>query len=209
MGSLPGMELRLADPRADGAAVAAIYAPQVTEGFASFEASPPDPDEMCRRIATTLERLPWLVAAEAGETIAYAYASRHHERAGYRWDVDVSTYVRDDWHRRGVGSALLRALFALLVAQGYVNAYAGIAQPNHASVRLHRSLGMTAVGTYHGVGYKGGTWRDVTWLEVALQPRPAVPPEPIALPALLAGDEGEAILRAALGSVADALRRMT
>lgn len=192
------MQLRLADPHADAEAIAAIYAPHVAGGYASFEATPPAAQEMEERIATTLRRTPWLVALEASEVIGYAYASPHRARAGYRWSLNVSTYVAERWQRHGVASALYRALFSILRAQGFVNVYAGIALPNDGSLRLHRSMGMTEVGTYHGVGLKDGVWRDVTWLELALRDRPASPADPIALPDLLASDAGRAAIHAAL-----------
>jgi L-amino acid N-acyltransferase YncA len=179
------MELRLADPRTDASAVARIYAPHVVGGYASFEEDAPSPSEMAGRMRRILAVTPWLVAAERDEVVGYAYASPHRDRPGYRWSVDVSAYVADAWRGRGVGTRLYRALLAILRLQGFVNAYAGIAQPNPASVQLHRSIGMTEVGTYHGVGLKGGTWRDVTWLEMALRERVPHPAEPVALPAML------------------------
>jgi phosphinothricin acetyltransferase len=192
------MELRLADATTDAAAVAAIYAPHVAAGHASFETAPPSADEMGERIAATLQRTPWLVAVEAGEVIGYAYAGPHQARAGYRWSLNVSTYVAERWHRHGVATSLYRALFSILRAQGFVNVYAGVALPNGGSLQLHRSIGMVEVGTYHGVGFKDGVWRDVTWLELALRERPGTPDEPITLPDLLATDAGGAAIAAAL-----------
>lgn len=192
------MELRLAVPETDAAATAAIYAPHVVAGHASFEAQPPSATEMGERIAATLQRTPWLVAVERVEVIGYAYAAPHQGRAGYRWSLNVSTYVAEAWHRRGVATSLYRALFAILRAQGFVNVYAGVALPNEGSLRLHRSLGMAEVGTYHGVGFKDGVWRDVTWLELALSERPDAPGEPIMLRDLLATDAGRATFETAL-----------
>ena len=77
-------------------------------------------------------------------------------------------------------------LFALLQVQGFVNAYAGIALPNDASVALHEAMGMTAVGVYRGVGWKLGAWRDVGWW--ARRFPTTSPPLPPRAPAQLAGD---------------------
>jgi phosphinothricin acetyltransferase len=71
---------------------------------------------------------------------------------------------------------------AVLVVQGYRNAYAGIALPNIASVRLHESIGFTPVGIYRGVGFKHGGWRDVAWFERLLAPRESAPTAPRLLP---------------------------
>src|SRR4051795_3043424 len=89
--------IRLAEP-GDAAALAAIYAPSVTDTVASFELVPPDAAEMARRVAAVLEHAPWLVLEEAGELTGYAYASRHRDRAAYQWAVDVTVYVRQDQH---------------------------------------------------------------------------------------------------------------
>jgi L-amino acid N-acyltransferase YncA len=179
--------VRLANPGTDAAAIAAIYAPSVTDSFVSFEEEPPTAAEMAARIEETLARTPWLVAVDGGEVVGYAYAGRHRERAGYRWSVDISAYVRADRHGRGIGSALYRSLIRILTAQGYVNAYAGITQPNPASVALHRSIGMELVGVYLGVGYKLGAWRDVAWYQLRLTYDPDDPPsEPIPIAELLA-----------------------
>lgn len=181
------LSIRLADPATDAAAIAAIYAPNVTDSFVSFEEEPPSAAEMAARIEATLAGTPWLVAVEQDEVVGYAYAGRHRERAGYRWSVDISAYVRADRHGRGIGSALYRALIRILAAQGFVNAYAGITQPNPASVALHRSVGMELVGVYGGVGYKLGAWRDVAWYQLRLTNDPGNPPkEPIQVADLLA-----------------------
>jgi L-amino acid N-acyltransferase YncA len=179
--------IRLASPERDAAAVAGIYRPSVTDSIASFEEIPPTAEEMAGRMEATLARTPWLVATDAGEVVGYAYAGAHRERAGYRWSVDISAYVRADRHGRGIGATLYRVLIRILTAQGFANVYAGITQPNPASVALHRSIGMEPVGVYRGVGYKLGAWRDVAWYQLRLIDESDDPPgEPIPVGELLA-----------------------
>ena len=151
------------------------------DGLASFEDVAPTADEMAERIRATLAWTPWLVAVDpqSDRVIGYAYASRHRERAGYRWSVDISVYVDDTWHRRGVGRQLYDELLPILRRQGFVNVYAGITPPNPGSVKLHEQIGMKPIGTYERVGYKHGQWLPVTWFGMRLQ-QPADPPaEPI------------------------------
>ena len=172
------MEIRLADPDRDAAAVAAIYRPHVEDGLASFEEVAPDAAQMARRMRTTLERTPWLIAeAEGGEAIGYAYASLHRERAGYRWSADVSVYVAPDAQGQGVGRALYDALIGMLREQGFVNVYAGITLPNPASVALHEGIGMHRIGVYERVGWKRGAWHDVAWYGMRIAEPEGAPPE--------------------------------
>ncbi|HUR32873.1 MAG TPA: arsinothricin resistance N-acetyltransferase ArsN1 family B [Vicinamibacterales bacterium] len=165
---------------ADAARVAGIYHPYVADTPISFEVSPPAEAEMRERMRVVLERLPWLVHELDGEVAGYAYAAPHRTREAYQWSVDVAVYVHQDFHRRGIGRELYLTLFAKLIRQGYVNAYAGITLPNEKSVGLHESLGFTPVGVYRNVGYKQGAWLDVGWWHLQLQPLPSVPAPPLA-----------------------------
>jgi len=177
------MVIRLATT-GDAAAVAAIYEPYVAQTVISFEVLPPALEEMRSRMASVLERLPWLVYEQDGQVVGYAYASPHRAREAYQWSVDVAVYIHIDWHRRGVGRRLYDELFGMLRRLGYVNAYAGITLPNPKSVGLHEAMGFRPVGVYRNVGFKLGTWCDVGWWHLQLQDLPAVPAAPLALPAL-------------------------
>lgn len=176
------MPIRMATPE-DAAAVLAIYAPLVQDTAISFETEPPTVDEMRARIQATLRQYPWLVALDAaGQVAGYVYASRHAERAAYRWSVGVTAYVRADQRGRGVGKALYAELLHQLKQLGYCQAFAGITQPNLASVALHEAVGFSRVGIYANAGYKLGRWHDVGYWQCALQ-QPEVPAEPRALSA--------------------------
>ena len=172
--------IRLATSK-DAAAIADIYAPIVLSTPISFEVEPPDPQEFERRIAKVMPAQPWLVCEYHEDIAGYAYASRHHERAAYQWSVDTSVYVHSDFRRRGVGQALYTSLFRVLVGQGFYNAYAGITLPNPGSVGLHESVGFKPLCVYRNVGHKLGTWYDVGWWELALQPLRAAPAPPLTL----------------------------
>lgn len=190
-----------ANPDAD--AIAAIYRPIVESTAISFEIDPPDADEMRRRIRETLAFYPWLVYEVRDEIAGYAYATRHRVRAAYQWSVDTSVYVHADFRRYGIGRGLYVSLFEILGAQGYFNAYAGIALPNPSSVALHESVGFEPCGVYRGVGYKLGAWHDVGWWQLAIKERQHLPQAPVDLrhvqgrpdwPALLA--RGMSMIRA-------------
>ncbi len=157
----------------DASAIAAIYEPYVRETAITFEVDPPDAAEMRSRIARIGSRYPWLVLEsddpdDKGAILGYAYASQFHERAAYRYSVSVTVYLRQDVRRRGYGRQLYTELIRLLREAGFHRAYAGITQPNAASIALHQSLGFIPVGLYEESGYKLGSWRSVAWLQLAL-----------------------------------------
>ena len=173
-------QIRVATPQ-DAAVIAAIYAPIVANTTISFELEPPAVDEMRGRIASTLERFPWLVAEDdSGVVNGYAYASRHRERPAYQWSVDVTAYVREDGRGKGIGKQLYEALIEELVQLGYCQVFAGIALPNTASVALHEAVGFQPLGIYRSVGFKLGsteaTSEPVIPIEVPPKRRSANPP---------------------------------
>lgn len=195
--------IRVAEER-DAQAITDIYAPAVTGRATSFELTPPDANEMMRRIVTVLAQHPWLVCESSETILGYVYATTHRERAAYRWSVDVAAYVSADAQRRGIARALYTALFEILALQGYRNAYAGITLPNPASVAMHEAMGFERVAVYHRVGYKMNKWHDVAWFERPLGEHVLEPREPIAFSTLATTQEvktaiarSEALLRSA------------
>lgn len=150
-----------------------------------------------RRVSTTFapgfetaSRGLWPRAKEKIE--GYAYASPFHPRPAYRWSVEVSVYVAPGGQGRGVGRDLLATLLADLHECGYVNAFAGIALPNDASVHLLESFGFEQIARHREVGFKLGEWHDVGWWQLHLRDR-SIPPPDIRMRAQAAGaDEAPA-----------------
>jgi phosphinothricin acetyltransferase len=177
--------IRDADPDRDAAACAAVYAPFVSESAASFEDRPPSASEIADRIEHYSATHAWLVAEYDGAVIGFAYGCPHRERAAYRWAADVSVYISEDHHGRGVGRTLYGALLALLTQQGIHVACAGITLPNEPSVALHESFGFVPVGVYRRIGWKAGTWRDVGWWQLELVAASDRPPSEPGLPVRL------------------------
>ena len=154
----------------DAPAIAAIYAPHVNGGIASFEIEAPDDTEMARRMAASNGLHPWLVA-EADAVLGYAYASSYAAREAYRWAVETTIYLAPGAQGKGIGRTLYTALLATLRAQGFTEAIAKIALPNPASVALHEALGFRHVGTVERIGWKHGRWVNVgVWQGALAEP---------------------------------------
>ena len=146
-----------------------IYAPYIIDTCISFETEVPTVEEFTTRIENIMKNYPYLVCEADNKIVGYAYASKHRERAAYKYSADVSVYVASEYQRQGVGKTLYSKLFELLREQGIYTIYAGVSLPNDKSVGLHKSLGFKDVGIYRNVGYKLGKWIDVLWLEKTLR----------------------------------------
>jgi len=76
-----------------------------------------------------------LVARSGGTVLGWAKSGVFRDRAAYASSVEVSVYVDAQAGGRGIGGALYCALFGLLDGAAPLHrAYAGITQPNPASV---------------------------------------------------------------------------
>lgn len=179
----------------DAAAIARIYAPIVAETAISFEASPPSREEMASRISSQLRETPWIVCEIESALAGYAYAGKFRARPAYQWTVEVTVYVDEDHHGRGVGSSLYRSLLACLKLQGFHSAVAGIALPNPASVKLHQRFGFEPIGVFPAVGYKLGNWHDVGWWRLVLRDFESSPAPPRPISELIADPEWQEALK--------------
>ena len=121
------------------------------------------------------------MAGDGDKILGYAYGHAFRDRAAYRWSVETSVYVCQNAHGKGIGSALYKRLLAMLKAQGFVCAMAGITLPNPASVALHERCGFQKVGACNNIGYKNKAWHDVGFWELELNPPTVSPAEPLPL----------------------------
>ncbi len=126
---------------------------------------------------TPRQRQPWLadhpeqgphrlfVAEEGGRVLGYATSSEFRARPAYRSSVETAVYCAPGAGGRGLGTLLYTTLFEALADQGLHRAYAGIALPNEASVRLHTRFGFRQCGLYSESGHKFGRYWDVARYE--------------------------------------------
>ncbi|MFI2368445.1 GNAT family N-acetyltransferase [Streptomyces sp. NPDC018833] len=156
---------------ADLAALTDIYNHYVRETAITFDTAEFTPGQ----------RRPWLhshpqdgphrllVARDAARgVLGYATSSPFRPKPAYSTSVEVSVYLAPEAAARGIGTMLYKALFAALESEDVHRAYAGIAQPNEPSNRLHARFGFRHVGTYEQVGRKFGRYWDVAWFEKPL-----------------------------------------
>ena len=154
--------IRVAKPT-DVPRMLAIYAPYVDETSVSMEYDPPTPEAFAGRFERVTGRYPWLVWEEDGAVLGYAYADRALERAGYRWDAELSIYLCPEARGRGIGGMLYDALEALLARLGYRNLYALVTGDNLASCRFHEKRGYALEGLLKSAALKSGRWYDLCW----------------------------------------------
>ena len=153
----------------DAESIVDIYNHYVVTSIITFEEVEVAASEMAKRILDIQSTpLPWLVAVKDARIVGFAYAGRWKTRAAYRFSTEVTVYVRHGLEGKGVGSALYRQLLAALKSAGMHAVIGGVALPNHASVRLHESLGFKKVAHFKELGFKFNRWIDVAYWQLEL-----------------------------------------
>ena len=154
----------------DISAITLIYSHYVLHSTCTLETTPPTIDEMARRRADVLQqRMPYLVAEQAGLIIGYAYCTQFKPRAAYRFSVESSIYLAVNMCGQGVGRQLLQALIHEAERLGMRKMIACIGDAtNERSIRLHRAAGFMPVGAMKSCGWKFNRWLDVLFMDRAI-----------------------------------------
>jgi L-amino acid N-acyltransferase YncA len=111
---------------------------------------------------------PIIVAELENQVVGWGSLSAYHARSAYRRTVENSVYVHHNFHRRGIGSLLLKELITRARNLGHHAIIAGIDAEQPASVALHAAFKFQQVGCLKQVGFKFGRWLDVVYLELLL-----------------------------------------
>ncbi|MHC4848463.1 MAG: GNAT family N-acetyltransferase [Planctomycetota bacterium] len=161
------VEIRRAT-EADVEAICRVSNQEAARSAANFAIEPEPLEDWLRNFRETQEFYPWLITVGG-----FAKAGPWQRRDAYSHTVETTVYIEPGSQGKGLGRALCERLFALLEAQGYHVALAGITLPNEPSVRLHESLGMRKVAQFEEVGWKFDRWWDVGIWQRLLRDEPA------------------------------------
>ncbi|MFE1248824.1 GNAT family N-acetyltransferase [Streptomyces sp. NPDC058766] len=150
-------------------ALADLYNHDARETSITFDTAIPTPEERRSWLLSPPVDGPYrLMVAEEADTRripGYATSSPFRTKPACTTSVETAVYVAPDLVRRGVGTLLYEALFDALSGEDLHRAYAGIAQPNERSARLHERFGFRHVGTYREVGRTFGRYWDAARYE--------------------------------------------
>jgi phosphinothricin acetyltransferase len=108
------------------------------------------------------------VAVEGGRPVGWACSGKFKEKAAYDTSVELSVYLDPAQHGKGLGRRLYETLIPALKGQDIHRLFAGITQPNAASVALHLAFGFSLVGVQPEVGRKFGQFWDVALYQRAM-----------------------------------------
>ena len=147
-------------------AINAIYNHYVQHTTCTYQETPETIEGRREWFARHGVEHPVVVAEADGQVVGWGALSACHARSAYRYTVEDSVYVAPGFHRRGIGTAMLRALVERARALGYHAIIAAIDRDQAASIALHARFGFEEVGRLREVGFKFGRWLDVVYMEL-------------------------------------------
>ena len=111
---------------------------------------------------------PVIVATCDGNVVGFGYYSEFRFREAYRFTVEHSVYVANDFHGKGFGKLLMEKLIALAKEQKLHTMVAVIDSENQSSVEFHEKFGFETVGVIKESGFKFDRWLHSVIMQLML-----------------------------------------
>lgn len=149
--------------------ILAIYNDAVLNSTAIWNDTPADLGNRRAWLADRRSKsYPVIVATQGSDVLGYASFGDFRPFEGFRISVEHSVYVAGAAQGRGLGRALIEALFEPARALGKKVMIGGITAGNEASLRLHAQLGFVETGRMSGIGTKFGRRLDLVFVQKEL-----------------------------------------
>ena len=115
------------------------------------------------------KKFPVIVAEANGQVVGFGMYSEFRFREAYKFTVEHSVYVANDYHGKGIGNVLLAELIALAKAQKIHTMIAVIDAENQGSVSFYEKFGFKTVGIIKESGYKFNRWLHSVFMQLILE----------------------------------------
>jgi phosphinothricin acetyltransferase len=159
--------IRLAT-RADAGAINDIQNDYVVGSTATFHTEPLSLDERLAWLENRAPVHPVTVAQAGEEIVGWGALEVFRGRRAYQHTAEFSVYVHHEWHRRGIGRAIMTDLIARARALQYHALVGGCCSESTAVIAMLEAMGFDRVAHFREVGRKFDRWLDVVFLELVL-----------------------------------------
>jgi phosphinothricin acetyltransferase len=159
-----GLTIRQA-MRDDAAAINEIYNHYVLHSTATFRLEPFTLGEREAWLADRAAEHPVTIAEVDGQVAGWCALGSFRPRAAYSKSAEIGLYLSEDYHRRGIGRALIEDACVRARAAGLHLIIGGCCSETVGSAGLLQACGFRQVAHFHEVGYKFGRWLDVLFFE--------------------------------------------
>ncbi|MFN3968911.1 N-acetyltransferase family protein [Flavobacterium sp.] len=112
---------------------------------------------------------PVIVATIEDKVVGFGYYSEFRFREAYRFTVEHSVYVANDFHGKGIGKLIMENLIHLAKNQKLHTMIAVIDSENQSSVTFHEQFGFKTVAVLKETGFKFDRWLHSQLMQLMLE----------------------------------------
>ena len=112
---------------------------------------------------------PIIVATADEHVVGFGYYSEFRFREAYKFTVEHSVYVANDFHGKGIGKLLIIELIRLAKQQKLHTMIGVIDAENESSIRFHEQFGFKTAGIVKETGYKFDRWLHSVIMQLMLE----------------------------------------
>ena len=112
---------------------------------------------------------PIIVATANEHVVGFGYYSEFRFREAYKFTVEHSVYVANDFHGNGIGKLLIIELIQLAKQQKLHTMIGVIDAENESSIRFHEQFGFKTAGIVKETGYKFDRWLHSVIMQLMLE----------------------------------------
>jgi phosphinothricin acetyltransferase len=114
------------------------------------------------------KQFPVIIAELDGVVVGFGMYSEFRFREAYKFTVEHSVYVNNDFHGKGIGKILLQELIQLAKKQG-LHTMIGVIDAENQSVDFHEKFGFKTVGIIKESGFKFDRWLHSVFVQLILE----------------------------------------
>ena len=112
---------------------------------------------------------PIIVATADERVVGFGYYSEFRFREAYKFTVEHSVYVANDFHGKGIGKLLIIELIRLAKQQKLHTMIGVIDAENESSILFHEQFGFKTAGIVKETGYKFDRWLHSVIMQLMLE----------------------------------------
>ena len=115
------------------------------------------------------KNFPVIVATIENQVVGFGMYSEFRFREAYKFTVEHSVYVNENFHGKAIGKLLLQELISLAKQQKLHTMIAVIDAENESSVTFHEKFGFKTVGVIKESGFKFDRWLHSVFMQLILE----------------------------------------
>ena len=154
----------------DALVIMQIWNNNISNTFNTFNSRIKTEAEIIDKILeSTKRRFGFFVSEYQGEVMGFATYFQFRNGVGYEKTLEHTIVISENKQRLGLGRALMKKILEDAQTKDFQSIFAGVSSLNNKAVKFHESLGFKVVAELPRVGYKFGTWLDLTLMQKFLQ----------------------------------------